>query len=94
MGTKHNMMGHSVLPASAGGWVGFLSGPRVLAVPSGSELVASEEFVGSAWQAINGDDAFPVLLDLLTARGLPRPPHSYSSSGSQARMPASSCAGR
>lgn len=62
-------MSHEVLPAAAGGWLGFVSGPRALIVAS-----ATDDFVASAWSAIAGDDAFQALLDLLTAHGLAATP--------------------
>ena len=62
-------MSHEVLPAAAGGWLGFVSGPRALVVAS-----ASEDFIASAWAAIARDDAFQALLDLLTSHGLAATP--------------------
>ncbi len=61
-------MAHGVRPAAAG-WLGFIHGPRVLAVAT-----ATDEFVESAWAAIRADDAFDAILDLLTRHGLASTP--------------------
>lgn len=63
------------VPASDGGWLTFVEGPRALAV-AGSVVSGpvATQFVEAAWAAIRKPDGFQSALELLTAKGLAATP--------------------
>jgi hypothetical protein len=61
-------MTFTIRPATTGGWLAFVWGPRLLVVDP------PDDFVDSAWAAIARDDGFQETLDLLTSKGLAATP--------------------
>ncbi len=62
-------MTFTVRPSGDGGWLAYVSGPRLLVTPVGADSV-----VDAAWAAIAAADGFRLSLDLLTANGLAATP--------------------
>ena len=60
-------MTFSFLPASSGGWLAFVSGPRLL-------LVATSDDVRAVWASLSSPDGFQASLDTLTSKGLAATP--------------------
>jgi len=60
-------MTFSFTPASSGGWLAFVSGPRLLLVATGADVTAM-------WAALGNTDGFQGSLDILTSKGLAATP--------------------